>query len=247
MKTFKIFLLVFAITGIAMAQDTIQQKHRMNNIKVEISHLLYPNSLIFSYERAIKHHQSICISGGYEEFPPLINVNTTVYVNQDLKRSGFKAGTEYRLYLKKENKYYAPHGVYIGPYLTYHYFYNKRNIGVDVDGITEHAELETNFNILNVGFQLGYQFVIKNRVTVDMVLVGPSISNYSAKIKLNGSFNFDKNEVENEILLKLLDRFPILDELLTDIEVSSNGRFDAWSLGWRYQLLIGFQFGKKKK
>ena len=101
MKTFKIFLLVFAITGIAMAQDTIQQKHRMNNIKVEISHLLYPNSLIFSYERAIKHHQSICISGGYEEFPPLINLNTTVYVNQDLKRSGFKAGTEYRLYLKK--------------------------------------------------------------------------------------------------------------------------------------------------
>jgi hypothetical protein len=98
-----------------------------------------------------------------------------------------------------------------------------------------------------VGFQLGYQFVIKNRVTVDMVLVGPSISNYSAKIKLNGSFNFDKNEVENEILLKLLDRFPMLDELLTDIEVSSNGRFDAWSLGWRYQLLIGFQFGKKKK
>ncbi|MBX7110107.1 MAG: DUF3575 domain-containing protein [Chitinophagales bacterium] len=247
MKALLIVLLLLGRCGIVKAQDSVQQVHRMNNIKVELSHILYPTSAIFSYERIIKHHQSICISGGYEEFPPLLTVSNTVHVQENLSKNGFKAGAEYRFYLKMENKQYAPHGVYIGPYIAYHYFNNIRNMEVEFDGINEQAELASLFKILNVGFQLGYQFVIKNRLTFDFVLVGPSMSNYNASLKLNGDYNFDKNDVENEVLLKLLDSFPMLDKLLAEKEVDSNGRFDAWSLGWRYQFLIGFQLGKKRK
>jgi hypothetical protein len=58
--------------------------------------------------------------------------------------------------------------------------------------------------------------VIGNHLTLDLVLIGPSVSNYRANMKMEGDFTFDKEDVENEILLKMLDRFPMLDELLTN-------------------------------
>jgi hypothetical protein len=247
MKTFLILISFLGVTCITTAQEPHEQLQRMNTIKYEFTQAIYPNSYIFSYERVTAPNQTLCITGGYEEFPDIVNVSSTINVKQDLLKSGFKAGAEYRFYLKKENKYPAPHGVYLGPYFAYHDFFNKRDIEVDVDGVKESAQLQADFSIMNIGVQLGYQFVINNHWTIDLVAVGPAISNYRANLKLVGDFSFDKEEVENEILLKILDRFPMLDNLLTDKEVSSQGRFDAWSVGWRYQLLIGYHFGKKKK
>lgn len=247
MKTLLTLISVLGITRMVTAQEPSEQLQRMNTIKFEISRVIYPNSYIFSYERVTTPYQTFCITGGYEEFPHIYDVSSTINVKRDINSSGFKAGAEYRFYLKNENKYLATRGVYIGPYISYHDFYNNREIEVDVDGIKETALLKTDFSIFNVGFQLGYQFVISNRLTLDFVLVGPSISNYRANMKMEGDFTFDKEDVENEILLKMLDRFPMLDELLTNIEVTSQGTFDRWSYGWRYQFLIGYHFGKKKK
>jgi hypothetical protein len=229
------------------AQEPHEQLQRMNTIKYEFTQAIYPNSYIFSYERVTTPDQTFCVTLGYEEFPDIVGVSSRTYVKDNLSKSGFKAGAEYRFYLRNENKYLAPHGVYIGPYLSYHDFYNKREIEADVDGIKETALLNTDFSIFNIGFQLGYQFVISKHWTIDLVLIGPSVSNYRANMKMEGDFTFDKEEVENEILLKMLDRFPMLDELLTNKEVSSQGRFDSWSYGWRYQFLIGYHFGKKKE
>ena len=247
MKTLLTLISVLGITIMVTAQEPQERLQFLNTVKYEFTQAIYPNSYIFSYERVTTPNQTFCISGGYEEFPDIIGVSSRTNVKDNLSKSGFKAGAEYRFYLKNENKYLAPRGVYIGPYLSYHDFYNKREIEVDVDGIKETAILKTDFSIFNVGFQLGYQFVISNRLTLDFVLVGPSISNYRANMKMEGDFTFDKEDIENEILLKMLDRFPMLDELLTNIEVTSQGTFDRWSYGWRYQFLIGYHFGKKKK
>jgi len=167
-------------------------------------------------------------------------------VKDNLDKGGFKAGGEYRFYLGKENKYPAPHGVYIGPYLSYHDYNNKRSLEVELDGNPELVTLQTDFRITNIGFELGYQFVIGNHWTIDLVAVGPSISNYYADLKLYGDFTFNKDDVQNEILLKLLERFPKLEEVLVDKELSSNGKLDSWAYGWRYQFLVGYHFGKKK-
>lgn len=247
MKTPLILISLVGITCLAKGQVPQEQLQRMNTIKYEFTQAIYPNSYIFSYERVTTPDQTFCVTLGYEEFPDIVGVSSRTNVKDNLSKRGFKAGAEYRFYLKNENKYLAPHGVYIGPYLSYHDFYNEREIEVDVDGIKETALLKTDFSIFNVGFQLGYQFVIGNHLTLDLVLIGPSVSNYRANMKMEGDFTFDKEDVENEILLKMLDRFPMLDELLTNKEVSSQGRFDSWSYGWRYQFLIGYHFGKKKK
>jgi len=247
MKTFLILISFLGVTCIAMAQEPHEQLQRMNTIKYEFTQAIYPNSYIFSYERVTTPDQTFCVTLGYEEFPNIVGVSSRTNVKDNLSKSGFKAGAEYRFYLKNENKYLAPHGVYIGPYVSYHSFFNTRDLEVDVDGVKETAQLKTNFSILNLGAQLGYQFVIHDHWTIDLVLIGPSVSNYRANMKLDGDFTFDKGEVENEVLLKILDRFPMLDNLLTNKEISTSGRFDSWSVGWRYQLLVGYHFGKKKK
>lgn len=240
-----VFVAVLCMASASNAQEPNEKPRRMNVVKVELSQVLYPSSLVVSYERITKPYQSVSVSLGYEQIPTLLDITPTVHVREDLGRGGYKLGAEYRFYLKSENKFLAPHGLYIGPYVSYHQFNNKRDISVEVSGVEEVAQLETDFAILNLGVQLGHQFVINNRWTIDVVTVGPAISNYRATMKLNGSFTFNKGEVENAILLKMLDRFPLLDELLTNKTVSSQGKYDEWAYGWRFQFMVGYHFGRK--
>jgi hypothetical protein len=89
--------------------------------------------------------------------------------------------------------------------------------------------------------------MINNRWAIDLVAIGPSVSNYRGSLKLDGDFTFDKEEIENEYLLKLLETFPMLNDVLTNKDISTNGKFDIWSAGWRFQCNIGYHFGARKK
>jgi hypothetical protein len=221
---------------------------RKNSIKLElVSTMIYRKAYILSYERVTKPNQSFSVTAGYQEFPKLTSLGSNIKSVNSLSKSGVKLGGEYRFYLQKENKYGAPHGVYIGPYLSYHDFRNKRTIEVDSDGTPEQVILKSSFSILNLGAQVGYQFVIGNRWTLDLIFIGPSLSNYKAKLKIDGNYTFDIDDVQNEIILKIIDRFPMLEDVLEDKEVSSSGRLDSWSFGYRYQFLVGYHFGRKKK
>lgn len=207
---------------------------------------LYRNALIISFERTVKVNQSFSITAGYQEFPHASRLGQGITVKDDRERSGHKFGGEYRFYLRKENRYNAPRGVYIGPYFTNHSFKNERVLEIDNDGTLEEATLKSKISIFNLGFQLGYQFVLNNRWTIDLVFAGPSISNYRYKLDLTSTFPIDKGDIQNEIVLGLIDRFPLLEEVIEDKEATEKGRLSSWSLGYRYQLQIGYHFGKNK-
>jgi hypothetical protein len=249
MKKILILLLITtSSTTVIQAQEADQSVQRRNTIKLElVSNMIYRNAIILAYERVTKPNQSFGITAGYQEFPKLTSLGSNIKSVNTVSRSGFKLAGEYRFYLQKENKFRAPRGVYIGPFLSFHDFRNARTIEVDSDGVPEQVKLNTTFNILNIGAQLGYQFVFGNRWTLDLVLIGPSVSNYKAKLSIDGDYTFDIEDVQNEILLKLIDEFPLLEEVLTDQEVTSSGRMDSWSFGYRYQFLVGYHFGRKKK
>jgi Protein of unknown function (DUF3575) len=242
-----LLLCVVVISTIVNAQDSARYAQRKNTIKLDItSRWLYRNSLIMSYERVTKPNQSVGLIAGYQEFPRSSSLGDGISVKDDRKKNGMKFGAEYRFYLRKENKYRAPRGVYIGPYSTFLTFNNERTIEVNNDGVPEQVILNTDLNIFNVGFQLGYQFVIKNRWSIDIVFIGPSLSHYGYTAKLSGTYTFDKEDIQNEILLDLIDRFPFLDDLVTEKEADGQGRLDIWSGGYRYQLNVGYHFGRKK-
>jgi len=249
MKTvfFVIILFLASLSAQAQRGDTL----RKNTIKLDISsYWLYRNAAVLSYERVIKNQSfhTWGITAGLQQLPSLSQLYTeNVDVSQDIQASGFKVGGEYRFYLQKENKYRAPRGVYIGPYTSFHNYQNTRSLDVNNNGSMEFADLITDINILNVGVQLGYQFVLNNRWTIDMVFVGPSISNYRLASRLEGTYTFDPDDITNEVMLALIDRFPAFKELINESEFASKGKTSTWAYGFRYQFQVGYHFGRKRK
>ena len=247
MKRFGFILYMLAITTLIEAQNAVVQSQRKNTIKLDItSNLLYRNALIVSYERITKPNQSLSITGGYQEFPANSSLGSGISVKDDRKKNGIKFGGEYRFYLKRENKFLAPRGVHLGPYFSFHNFNNTRTLEIDNNGTLEQAILDSELNIFNVGFELGYQFVLNNRWTIDLVFIGPSISHYRYKLNLGGNYTFNKDDIENEIVLDLIDRLPLLDEVINDKEAEASGGLNTWSYGYRYQVQFGYHFGRKK-
>jgi len=246
----KIALVVILISHFEKVIGQQTTPLRRNTIKLDLtSNLLFRNALNFSYERVRRPNQAYAITLGYQEFPKVTSIGNGIETTDDSKkRTGFKVGGEYRFYLKKENKFQAPHGVYIGPYASYLNFNNERDLRITADdGTITDAFFKSNINVLNIGVQAGYQFVINDRWSIDLAFIGPSISRYSAKFRLDSNLDIDDEyEYQNEILQALVDRFPLLDDLIKDKEVNQNGKMDTWSFGYRYQVLIGYRFGHKK-
>ena len=148
---------------------------RRNTIKLDLtSNVIFRNSYNFTYERVMRPDQTLCVTLGYQQFPKLTSIGNGIETTDDSKkRTGFKVGAEYRFYLKKENKFQAPHGVYIGPYVSYLNFHNERDLRITSDdGTSYDAFLKSNINVLNIGVQAGYQFVINDRSSIDLTFIG---------------------------------------------------------------------------
>ena len=96
--------------------------------------------------------------------------------------------------------------------------------------------------MLNIGGELGYQFVIKKRFVVDCVLLGPALTSYNWTIQLNGATTADLTEKQQAILEAMKEKFPLLKELAVDKKISSSGVADFWSIGFRYAIHIGYRF-----
>lgn len=238
------FLTVFLLLTMVLygkTQDTTQ--NRLNTVKINLLHsVLYSNALTLSYERIVKPNQSWSVSLGYVQFPKLGDTKSGVKVKNENIHNGFNVGGEYRFYLAKENKFKAPRGVYIGPFTNYFLFHNERTLG-SADGLTE-GILKSDINILNIGFQMGYQFVFHDRWTIDMVFLGPSVSRYAMKLDLSGNLN-GEGQLQNEIVEALANRFPLVKELVDNQSATVHGTSSSWGKGFRYQLNVGYRFGKK--
>lgn len=246
---FSVCFVLSTVTCTMAQQDS--SNNRLSTIKINlINSAIFSNSAAFSFERVTKAHQSWSAMLGVVKFPTLGDLGSSIQVKKDGNSSGFVLGGEYRFYLKKENKYLAPHGVFLGPYSNFFNFSNSRELSFTSSstGTITQASLTSDINVLNMGVQLGYQFVINDRWTIDMVFLGPSVSRYAMKLKLDGNYDLSEEDIyENEILAGLVDRFPIIEDLLIDQSVKLNGKVSKWAPGFRYQLNVGYRFGRKGK
>ena len=223
-----------------------QKKDFKNTVKVSLTAgFLYDNAWQLSYERIIRKNQSLNVFGGYNEFPTnlSLNLNNTELSNSS-KKTGFMLGADYRFYLAKENKYDAPHGVYLAPYISYYQFTGERSlIHTDSTGAKSSANLQTKINFFNVGGELGYQFVLGRRWVIDAVVFGPAVTHYNFKASLDNDIpGLDENETVQAVIEALKEKFPLLNDLSGDHEVKSSGIESFWSFGFRYNISVGFRF-----
>src|SRR5450755_1214842 len=134
MKVFCASLIVLLVSVNANAQmkDSVVIKHQKeykNSLKINLtSWILYKNGVQLNYERILSAKRSFTVFGGIIQFPmPTVISNSSLSFDQNKKKSGYSIGAEYRFYLAKENKYAAPHGVYLAPFVSYYHFNNERN------------------------------------------------------------------------------------------------------------------------
>ena len=245
-----ILLQFFILSGVQTinAQEEKPEKEKKNlknSVKINLTNpmIFGTNCYMIGYERTIGDHQSFSVNIGKFSLPRLFNINTDSITDltKSISSKGFHLSGDYRFYLSKENKHNSPHGVYIGPYFTFNSYGRNFNF---LYGINEQElNADFTFNIASVGFQMGYQFVFWNRVTLDMLLFGPGVAAYKLKTEL--STNLNPNQ-ESELFQKINDalkeRIPGYDLVLHPGSFEKTGSYKTTSLGFRYIIMLGIRF-----
>jgi len=236
-----IALLILLAPLIAPAQvETPPTSSKKNIVKLLLTPtVFYDNALVFGYERELKPNRSLNLAGGSVRLPDLFAGGYPLQTSRVTKKGGFMIAADFRFYLKGENKYPSPRGVYMGPFLSYYQFVQDWDLSSKSTGATGH--LDGGLAFLSIGAQIGYQFVVKDRLTFDFIFFGPSITNYRLNLDLDGDFNQDE---EHEIIDAILGQFPLLSDLIDDNHVTLNGANSTWALGYRFTLMVGYRFGR---
>ena len=243
-----LFITILLTVNPAFSQDsTTVSKNRKNGIKINLTNPMFfgSNNYILGYERTVGKHQSFSLNVGTFSLGQLININTDSIeeIDKNVKSRGLSFSCDYRFYLAKENKYNSPHGIYIGPYFASNSFTRNLTLQANTAAFTGQLDADLLFRVTTLGFQLGYQFVFWDRVTLDMVLFGPGISHYRLKTGLSTSLDADQ---EQEIFQKINDKLgeiiPGYDRVIEPGTFEETGTKNTTGFGYRYIVMVGFRF-----
>jgi hypothetical protein len=208
--------------------------------------LLFGNvrNITFSYERMIKKDQSLVLQVGYLLFPRLIDDTIANLVTlTGREKYGMNLAFDYRYYPLSRNHRPAPDGLYLGGYLSYYGFQFKNNFDILHTTVDQHGDITGKLHMINLGMELGYQFIFWKRLTLDLLLFGPSLSYFGGSLDVHG--NLDEEEIKNlneEAVQKLLSRFPQLKTLFSEDGLTFTGNRTKFTTFFRYSIQLGFHF-----
>jgi hypothetical protein len=245
-----ILLALIAMASMAAGQDStlLHEKRYKNVVRYNLSGALLfgiDNYIVFGYERVIGRHQSMSLNIGKAGLPKLFSIVTDSFsLSKDRKNTGFNVSLDYRFYLAKENKYDPPHGLYIGPFISYNDFKRENDWNSLLGGSANQAiSTSSELKILTIGGELGYQFVLWKRLALDLVLIGPGISRYDLKTEIGNTLsNAAKTQIQSAIKQIITQRFPGMNYVFSDKQFDKNGTIGTWDVGFRYLIHIGFLF-----
>jgi len=253
-KLVPLFFILLGLGSVAFGQESNQQSNKKpekkykNVIRYNLSGALLfgvNRYVVFGYERVVSPHQSFSINMGPVGLPKFISINTDSFaLSKDVKNTGFNISGDYRFYLPKENKYDAPHGLYIGPYASYNHFHRETDWNYQQSGSNQQVvNTSTDLGIVTFGGELGYQFVLWKRVALDLVLVGPGLSFYTLKAEIQNTLSdANKKQLQQALEQLLTQKFPGMNYVFSGKTFDANGTIRTGSIGYRYIVHIGFVF-----
>lgn len=241
-------LFLICLANTAHGQVDSLGKARNNVLRLNVSSPLIWGTRFFAvgYERVLSERRSFSVNLGRFSLPSLQRLDENgdqILEDRSISERGYHLATDYRFYLAKENKHAAPRGVYIGPHFQYNHLLRENQFALNTDSYQGDVNFDIAFHSMIAGFQLGYQFVFWERLTLDMVLAGPGIGYYDLKTSLNTTL---PAEAEKEFFQELNDaiqgRFPFFEGVVEPGEIATSGGFRSLSYGFRYVVNVGFRF-----
>lgn len=249
MKKLSLLVLSLLLINISYGQDisdSSSYKQKKNTVRLNLTPLIInTNNLTLGYERLITPNQSMSLNVGLLLFPQLLsNESTDVVTTGKGNRFGFTTSLDYRFYLSKRNARPAPDGVYIGPYITYYHYAFGNNVHFgNSEVIKNELDIDAAFSMTSIGFELGYQFVFWDKLTLDMILIGPSFSYYNGKVKVSGEIDLnEESEAYDYVKEQIKEKYPWMKTFVDLDAINAGGRFDAPGVGFRYVIMLGFHF-----
>lgn len=204
-----------------------------------------PQSIVLGYERVLSEDQSFSVNVGHVQFPLDLNWidSTSEYVGTE-RNTGFSFAADYRFYFRDRNADPAPSGVYWGPFLTYYYFDQRHRFNYYENGNPEDVVVNNSIHAIAAGVELGYQFTLSDRWTIDLIFIGPAYGFYGFKGEVDGTFpnSVTEGEVYQRTRDFLIDSYPDLIKSFENGEFSSSGFGGTWGFNFRYVLQVGYRF-----
>jgi len=245
LRSIILIILLMSMSFQAISQDSTSARKNIIRWNVTPMFVVGPKSLVLGYERLLENSQSFSINLGYLETSPMTNEEgDPIQFFDESNKGGMDISLDYRFYFKKRNKYPAPDGLYWGPYASYYGVWQDASINlIDNDVIKNTANYKGRLNMYNVGVQLGYQFILNKKFSIDLILMGPSFSFYD----LNMNLTFEKDiktddPFYQDLFEKIKDSSPWLSQFIKNQKFEANGRLKFGYYGFRYGVQLGYHF-----
>lgn len=248
LKNLIVLALVMIPSFVFSQKESIDLKDFQNTIRYNLSKptILGFGNVIFGYERILNESRSFSLDFGFNQmpaFPNEGNENDMISLLSGGKNTGIHFSADYRFYLKSENKYRAPRGVYIGPYYSFNTFNKSKNwelTTTNFDGIVG-TDLRIRYH--TVGAELGYQFQLSKRLVLDFVLFGPGIGFYKLDVDFNSTLDPEDSALVLEHINEFLSsKFPGFNTLFDGSGFEKTGSVKSGALGYRFSINMGYRF-----
>jgi hypothetical protein len=251
-KIYKLTILLLVMAGIAFPPCSGQEKDSVkvyknlkNTVRINLTNpMIFGDKFnVIGYERVISDYQTASIGMGRFSFPKFSLIDRdSIRMERNYEDKGFNLSLDYRFYLQKENRHKAPRGVYIGPFYAYNYFSRENHWEFNMTSLSTNVDTKTVMNMHAIGFQLGYQFIFWNRVTLDMILVGPAMWFFNLNTDVSTSLTPENEELLFETINDALhEKFPN-STMVIDGSFKKKGSFSTKTFGYRYMFNLGFRF-----
>jgi hypothetical protein len=242
-----IFLVVFtvsAITGFSQnrGQNDVELKNLVKFLPVNI---LF-HSISFEYERLISPKNSVILGIG---IPTNQSFNGKFGSEPSSEIKNDKLGT---MHIRAAFRHYTgksmlPKGFYFEPYLKYQNINGKMTYtGVDESTKKTHTgDFDISLNSVNAGFQLGAQFLIAKRVSLDLYFLGLEAGFLSGNTSATIDNTEDATNMKNDIKDALVDFPSIIANKLTVTQSGNKVNVNAKNLMYpwlRSGISIGIAF-----